>query len=197
MAMPDRDIFVVGASAGGVAALQRLAAGLPEDFPGTLFVVLHLSPHSEGGVPEILSRAGPLPAANARNGEEIRRGRIYMAPPDRHLLLTSSGRIRLGHGPKENRFRPAVDPLFRSAALAYGPCATGIVLSGGLDDGTAGLCAIKQAGGITIVQDPDDAEVSSMPQSALRHVKVDHCLGVDAIAGLLPRVASESCEADE
>src|SRR5262245_31399196 len=195
--MPVRDIFVVGASAGGVAALQRLVGGLPEDFPGSLFVVLHMSPESPGSVPDILARAGRLPATNARNGEKIIPGRIYVAPPDRHLVVEAPGDIRLGHGPKENRFRPAVDPLFRSAALAYGPRATGIVLTGGLDDGTAGLCAVKQAGGTAIVQDPKEAEVPSMPASAMRHVAVDHCLGIDAIAALLPRLAAEPVETRE
>ena len=193
--MPVRDIFVIGASAGGVAGLQRLVGGLPEDFPGSLFVVLHLSPHSTGAIPEILTRAGPLHAANARHNETIAPGRIYVAPPDRHLLLASPGRVQLGHGPRENRFRPAVDPLFRSAALAFGPRVTGIVLTGGLDDGTAGLCAVKQAGGMAIVQDPNEAEAPSMPASAMRHVAVDHCLGIDAIAALLPRLATEPVEA--
>jgi two-component system chemotaxis response regulator CheB len=191
--MPERDIFVIGTSAGGVAALQRLVGALPEDFPGSLFIVLHLSPDSTGAIPDILARAGPLPAANARNGEKIAPRRIYVAPPDRHLLLVP-GRIHLGHGPKENRFRPAIDPLFRSAALAYGPRVTGIVLTGGLDDGTAGLCAVKQAGGTAIVQNPAEAEVASMPASAMRHVAVDHCLGVEAIAALLPRLAAEPVE---
>ena len=192
--MPQRDIFVIGASAGGVVALQRLVGAVPEIFPGSLLIVLHLSPDSTGAIPDILARAGPLPAANARNGEKIVPGRIYVAPPDRHLLVEAPGDIRLGHGPKENRFRPAVDPLFRSAALAYGPRVTGVVLTGGLDDGTAGLCAVKQAGGMAIVQDPREAEASSMPASALRHVAVDHCLGLDAIAALLPRLAAEPVE---
>src|SRR5262245_8597167 len=192
--MPQRDIFVIGASAGGVAALQQLVSGLPNDFPGSLFVVRHMSPNSPGSVPDILARAGPLPAANARHGETIAAGHIYVAPPDRHLLFASLGRIQLGHGPRENRFRPAVDPLFRSAAVTYGPRATGLVLTGGLDDGPAGLSAVKQAGGLAIVQDPREAEVPSMPQSAMRHVDADHCLGIDAIAALLPRLAREPTE---
>jgi two-component system chemotaxis response regulator CheB len=189
--MPRRDIYVVGASVGGVVALQRLVSGLPSDFPGSVFVVLHMSPHSMGILPDILARAGPLPAGNAQHGEKIEPGRIYVAPPDRHLLLVQAGRMQLGHGPKENGFRPAVDPLFRSAAFTYGLRATGIVLTGGLDDGTAGLWAIKQAGGLAIVQDPAEAEAPSMPRSALRHVSVDYCLGIDAIAALLPKLAAE------
>src|SRR5262245_18016253 len=195
--MPQRNIFVIGASAGGVTALQRLVGGLPAEFPGALLVVLHLSRHSIGVLPDILSRAGPLPARNARYGQTIRTGCIYVAPPDRHLLVAPGGRIQLGHGPKENRFRPAVDPLFRSAALHYGPCVTGLVLTGGLDDGTAGLCAIKQAGGIAIVQDPREAEVRSMPESALRHLAVDYRLGIEAIAALLPGLATHECEEAE
>lgn len=192
--MRQRDIFVIGASAGGIAALRRLVSGLPADFPGIVLIVSHLSPDSPGALPEILSRSGPLTAINARHGEEIGPGRIYVAPPDRHLLLAPGGRIQIGHGPKENRFRPAVDPLFRSAALHYGTCVTGIVLTGGLDDGTAGLCAIKQAGGLAIVQDPREAEVPSMPKNALRHVSVDYCLDIDAIAALLPTLAVDQCE---
>src|SRR5437588_2829158 len=190
--MSQRNIVVIGASAGGIAALQTIVRQLPEHFPAAIFIVLHLSRDSSGLLPDILSRTGPLPASNARNGEEIQPGHIYVAPPDRHLLIGDRKHIQIGHGPKENRFRPAVDPLFRSAAVTYGPEVIGIVLSGGLDDGTAGLCTIKQAGGLAVVQDPGDAEVPSMPRSALRHVAIDYCLPVAEIGEILPQLLRET-----
>lgn len=191
-AMPEREIVVVGASAGGISALQSLVRGLPADFPGAILVVLHLSRESGGLLPQILASAGPLPASNARHREDIRTGHIYVAPPDRHLLVGPERRIYLGHGPKENRFRPAVDPLFRSAALNEGRKVIGIVLSGGLDDGTAGLCAVKQGGGLTVVQDPFDAEVPSMPRSALQHVAADYCMSAEKIGETLPVLLRET-----
>jgi two-component system chemotaxis response regulator CheB len=151
-----------------------------------------MSPHSPGLLPDILSGFGPLPARKARHGEPIEKGHIYVAPPDRHLLAGAHRTIQIGHGPKENRFRPAVDPLFRSAAVNYGAQTVGLVLSGGLDDGTAGLCAIKQAGGLAIVQDPAEAQSPSMPRSALNHVAVDHCLPADEIGAMLPQLVREA-----
>lgn len=183
--MPERDIVVVGASSGGIRALQSLVGNLPRDFPAAILVVLHMSRQSTGLLPQILANAGALPASNARHNEDIRAGHIYVAPPDMHLLVGPERRICLGHGPKENRFRPAVDPLFRSAALNEGRKVIGIVLSGGLDDGTAGLCAIQQAGGLTVVQDPSDAEASSMPRSALQHVAADYCMSAEKIGEML------------
>jgi two-component system chemotaxis response regulator CheB len=132
----------------------------------------------------ILNHAGPLPASKATDQEKIRRGQIYVAPPDRHLLI-ENGHLRVTAGPKENRFRPAVDPLFRSAAKAYGPRVIGVILTGNLDDGTAGLRVIKQHGGTAVVQDPKDALYPSMPRSAMQHVAVDYCLPVKEIAPLL------------
>ena len=170
--MPGHDIIVVGASAGGMEALKVVVGGLPPDLQAALFVVWHIPPHSFGVLPDVLARAGPLPAAHARDGETIEPGQIYVAPPDRHLLL-EPGRTRLTRGPKENHFRPAVDPLFRSAAVAYGSRVVGVVLSGLLDDGTAGLWTIKDHGGLAVVQDPDDALYPSMPLSALEYVDVD------------------------
>lgn len=190
--MANRDIVVIGASAGGLSALRALVNGLPGDFAAAVFVVVHVSPDSPGLLPQILASAGRLPAAHARHEEPIETGRIYVAPPDRHLLVDATRKVRIGHGPKENRFRPAVDPLFRSAALACGPRVIGIVLSGGLDDGTAGLKAIKQAGGIAIAQDPEEAEVPSMPASALRHVAVDHCVKAGEMPALLEKLVGES-----
>jgi two-component system chemotaxis response regulator CheB len=167
-----------------VEALQRLVAGLPKTFPASVFVVLHLSPHSTSVLPEILSRAGNLPALHPRDNDPIRPGHIYVAPPDNHLMI-EDGRVRVTHGPKENRHRPAVDPLFRSAARWYGQRVIGVVLTGSLDDGTAGLLEIKRQGGIAIVQDPDEAMSPGMPASALDVVSVDHVAALEQIPELL------------
>jgi two-component system chemotaxis response regulator CheB len=188
--MPGRDIIVVGASAGGVEALATLARGLPADFPAAVFMVLHVPPHGTSVLPKIISRAGPLPATHAWDGEPIQPGRIYVAPPDRHMLL-KLGHVRVARGPTENSHRPAIDPLFRTAARQYGRRVIGVVLSGLLDDGTAGLLAIKERGGTAIVQHPDDALFSSMPRSALENVAVDHALPIAEITAVLKRLASE------
>lgn len=187
--MPTKDIIVVGASVGGIEALRTIVGGLPEDFPASVFVVLHIAPQSPGVLAEILDRAGALPAANAVDGERIQPGRIYVAPPNHHLIIEPN-RVRITRGPKENRFRPAVDPLFRSAAQVYGPRVIGIILSGNLDDGTVGLWAVKQLGGTCVVQDPQEAVAPSMPASAMRQVKVDHCLNIAEIAPLLVRLTN-------
>lgn len=176
-------LVVVGASAGGVLALQALASALPPDFPAALLVVLHVGRHPSI-LPELLSRRGPLRATHAADGEPITAGHIHVAPPDHHMIV-DAGRLRLSRGPKEHHSRPAIDPLFRSAALALGPAVVGVVLTGWLDDGTAGLQAIKACGGIAVVQDPADAAVPSMPASALRYVQVDHCVPLASLAGLL------------
>ena len=188
--MGKHDIVVVGASSGGVEALSGLAANLPRDLQAAIFIACHTAPHARSVLPAVLARAGPLPVAHAVQGELIHHGRIYVAPPDHHMLLEDC-RVRLTRGPKENRFRPAVDALFRSAAHAYGPRVVGVVLSGALDDGTAGLWAIKDRGGKAIVQDPAQARHSSMPVSALQHVEVDHQLPVAQIAEKLVQLASE------
>lgn len=171
----SRDIVAIGGSAGAIEAISAILRGLPSDLPAALFVVVHISPQSPGYMPQIFSRAGPLKAEHARNGTPFRRGRVYVAPADHHLLLEPDETMRVVRGPKENRVRPAVDPLFRSAALGFGPRVTGIVVSGGLDDGTAGLRAIKMCGGAAVVQEPEDALASSMPATALRHVTIDYC----------------------
>lgn len=175
--MSGHDIIVLGAWAGGVEALVKFVSGLP----AAVFVVLHVPAQSPSMLPVILSRSGRLPALHPTDGTKIKQGSIYIAPPDHHMIL-EQGRIRIVHGPKENRHRPAVDPLFRSAASIYGPSVIGIVLTGALDDGTAGLLAIKRQGGIAIVQDPTDAYYSGMPQSALEHVAVDYILPLASIA---------------
>jgi two-component system chemotaxis response regulator CheB len=192
--MPARDIVVVGASAGGVEALTRLVKELPADLPASLFVVLHLPPDAHSVLPDILNRCGALRAGHPRDGETIVPGRIYVAPPDRHLLL-HRGNVRVIRGPRENGHRPAVDPLFRSAAAAYATRVTGIVLSGSLDDGTAGLIAIKARGGVAVVQDPADALFAGMPEHALENVAVDYRLTVDEMAPLLDRLVCEVVEA--
>lgn len=189
-AQNGHDIIVVGASTGGVEALAQLAYALPSDLAAAVFVVLHVSPQATSYLPQILSRSGPLRAIHPADGEPICPGRIYVAPPDLHLML-ESGRMQLVRGPRENRNRPAVDPLFRSAALAYGPRVIGIVLTGALDDGTAGLQTIKQRGGIAVVQDPKDALIPSMPESALEFVDVDYCLPLAKIGPMLARLARE------
>jgi two-component system chemotaxis response regulator CheB len=183
-------VVVIGASAGGVKALTALAPTLPADFPAALVVVLHIGAH-HSILPDLLTRAGPLPATHVRDNEPVEPARIYVAPPDRHVLL-SDGRLRLNRNAKEHHSRPAIDPLFRSAALAYGPGAIGVVLTGRLDDGTAGLQAIKAYGGIAIAQDPADAEVPDMPESAQRYVDVDHCVALASLAGLLVRLTKET-----
>ena len=168
-------IVVVGASSGGIEALRELVRGLPEDLAAPICVVLHTSPESPGILDAILDRVGTLPAHNARDRERLQAGRIYVAPPDRHLLV-EPGILRVTKGPRENRFRPAIDPLFRSAAQVYGPSAIGVVLTGNLDDGTAGLWAIKQLATRPSYRNADTALFPEMPLNALRHVHVDHSL---------------------
>lgn len=189
--MPAKNIIVIGTSAGGIETLRVLLAALPIRFSASIFIVMHLSPISPSILPDILSRAGNLPVHNPHNLESIQPGVVYVAPPDQHILLEPEGYIRLTHGPKENGFRPAVDPLFRSAARAFGNQVIGIILTGGLDDGTAGLWAVKRCGGIAIVQNPEEAFAPSMPLNALKHLEVDYCLPVAEIARLLVRLTDE------
>lgn len=167
-------LIVVGASAGGVGALREFVAGLPVDLSAAVLVVLHLPPSGSSVLSAILDRAGPLPATAARE-EALSEGTVYTAVPDHHLLVSDS-RIRLSRGPTENRHRPGIDALFRSAAIEWGPRAMGVVLSGALDDGAAGLALIKARGGVAIVQDPEEADYRSMPDSALAATVVDHVL---------------------
>lgn len=183
-----RDLIVVGASMGGLTTLQALVRGLPADLPAALLVVQHTAPHGPALLGEILDRAGPLPARTAEDGEAIEAGRVYVAPPDRHLLVSGS-RLRLVRGPRENRARPALDPLFRSAAVAFRSRVVGVVLSGLQDDGTAGLLAVKRCGGLAVVQDPEDAAFDEMPRSALAAVAADHVAPVAEMGPLLGRLA--------
>jgi two-component system chemotaxis response regulator CheB len=188
--MAKKDIVVVGASAGGMEALQKLVSRLPAGLPASVFVVWHLSPGMKSILPQVLSKAGPLKASNPQDGDRIEPGRIYVAPNDHHMLL-ENGYIRVARGPKENRFRPAVDPLFRSAAYVYGPRVVGVVLTGALDDGTAGLWTIKLRGGTAVVQDPEDALIRGMPLNALDNVAVDHRLPAAGIGELIARLVRE------
>lgn len=187
--MHERDTVVVGASAGGVAALCALARELPARLAATVLVVLHIGQH-RSLLPTLLSGCGPLPARHAQDGEPLEPGQILVAPPDWHLVI-AEGHAHLRQTPKEHFSRPAIDPLFRSAALERGPRVVGVLLSGWLDDGVAGLRAIKAAGGLVVVQDPDEAEASEMPSSALAAVAVDHCLRIHGIAALLARICGE------
>lgn len=174
---------VIGASAGGVSALIELAAALPANFPALVGMVLHVG-SQRSILPELVSARGPLRAVHARDGDRLVPGKIYIAPPDHHMLFTLAG-VRLHRGPRENHARPAIDPLFRSAAMHWRERAIGVVLTGDLGDGTAGLAAIKECGGSVIVQDPATASKPSMPASALANVAVDQCLQLHAIAPAL------------
>jgi len=188
--MVNRNIIVIGASSGGFVALRELVRSLPEDLQAAIFIVWHMAPDVMGVLPEALNKMGTLPAAHARDHEPIVNGRIYVAPPDHHLLLEEN-EVRVTRGPKENRFRPAVDPLFRSAAYVFGSRVIGIILSGALDDGTAGLWIIKQRGGLAIVQSLEEAEVAAMPLNASKEVKVDYILPVAEMGPLLSTIVQE------
>ncbi|QAT82222.1 CheB methylesterase [Corallococcus coralloides] len=187
--MQRHDIIVIGASMGGVEALTALARQLPRDLAACVLLVLHVPAQHRSYLPEILSRSGPLPAHHPKDGEPLSQGRIYVAPNDRHLLVESD-RVRVLKGPKENGHRPAVDPLFRSAASTYGSRVVGVVLTGALDCGTSGLMAVKREGGLAVVQDPRDALCPDMPRSALELVAVDHCVPLEAMGTLLTRLVT-------
>jgi two-component system chemotaxis response regulator CheB len=185
--MPKRDIVVVGASAGGVTALVELVRSLPKNFAASIFVVLHLPASSPSNLPAILSRAGLLNAVHPKDGEQVKPGQIYVASPDHHLLLEGN-QVLLKKGPEENRFRPSIDALFRSAAYVYGPRVIGVVLSGALNDGTSGLWSVKRLGGITIIQDPKDSDFPNMPLNVLEYVKVDYALPASYMGALLNKL---------
>ena len=186
--MTHRDIVVVGASAGGIEAITTILANLSGDLPAAVFIVVHVVPQSLGYLAGIFDRAGPLPVRDAHQGEVFSTGSVYVAPPDHHMLLGANGRIVLSLGPRENRTRPAVDPLFRSAALAFGPRVIGVVLSGALDDGCAGLRGIKMCAGMTVVQDPADAVAEFLPRNALRSTNVDHCQPAGRLGQLIDKL---------
>jgi two-component system, chemotaxis family, protein-glutamate methylesterase/glutaminase len=180
-------LVVIGASAGGVEALTTLVRDLPSDFAAPILVVLHVPPTGTSILPRILDRSGPLQAAHAMDGEPLHPGRIYVAPPDHHLLVAED-RLRLTRDPLEHNHRPAIDPTFRSVAHDHGPDAVAVILSGMLADGAAGLRAVQEAGGTTIVQDPDDALFRAMPENALSQVEATHTVSIADLASLLVRV---------
>lgn len=188
--MTKRDIVVIGASAGGVYALKDLVTALPADFPASIFTVLHVSANEPSYLPHILTHFGKLPASHPVDGEQIQPGHIYIALPDHHLLI-EPGHVLVKRGPKENRFRPSIDALFRSAAYTYGPRVIGVVLTGMLDDGTSGMWSIKRLGGISVIQQPQEALYSSMPQSVLQHVAVDYSVPISQLASLLGELVQE------
>ena len=185
-----RDIVVVGASMGGLDALSKLAASLPADFPACILVVQHSAPRSPALIAEILSSRGPLPAVTAQDGMPLERGRIFVAPPDRHLVVTPDG-IGVLFGARENRSRPAIDPLFRTAGVLYGSRVTGVILTGTLDDGASGLLAVYRCGGRTIVQSPADAAFPEMPQNALRAVPAAMQVDLAQLGAALTTIVAE------
>ena len=191
--MATRDTIVVGASAGGVRALLTLVADLPPDLPAAVFIVLHVSPDVPSLLPTLLARDSYLTVTHAIDGEPVKRGRVYVAPPNRHLLI-EHGHVKLVHGPKENLHRPSIDALFRSAARWAGPRVIGVVLTGARDDGKVGMRAIKLRGGVTIVQDPFEALFPSMPMSVMQEIRVDYSLPLREIAPLLSKLSRETAE---
>jgi two-component system chemotaxis response regulator CheB len=188
--MASRDIVAIGTSAGGVRALLYLAERFPPAMPATILVTIHLSSEYPTVLDEILSRAGPLAASFATDGDRLARGRIFIAPPGRHLIVDSD-RLRLGVGPRENHARPAIDPMLRSTAVCCGPRSVGVVLTGTLGDGASGLWALNRCGGLTIVQDPSDAAFPEMPQNALDRVTPDHVVPLSSMPALLERLVHQ------
>jgi two-component system chemotaxis response regulator CheB len=188
--MSNRDILAIGTSAGGVQALRFLASEMPHDFPASILVVIHLSAQFESQLDAILTQAGPLPARFAIDGMKIERGHFYIAPPNSHMLADGD-ELRLGHGPRENNSRPAIDPMLRSVALCCGPRAVGAVLTGTLGDGASGLCTLQQYGGLTVVQDPGDAAYAGMPEAALTKFRPDHVASLASMPALFQHLARE------
>ena len=191
---PYRDIVVIGASTGGVAALLELVKTMPADFPAPIFVVMHMAPDSPSILPQLLNSVSALKVRHPQDGELVEAGVIYVARPDHHLLLEGN-RVLVTRGPKENRFRPSIDALFRSAAYTYGPRVIGVVLTGYLDDGTSGLWSVQRLGGVAVVQEPRDAEQPSMPTNALEFVAADYIVPLAQLGPLLVRLTQERAPA--
>jgi two-component system chemotaxis response regulator CheB len=194
--MAKRNIVVIGASAGGVYALKELVRVLPADLSASIFVVQHVSPYAPSLLPQILNHVGKIKAIHPADGQLIEAGCIYIAPPDHHLLIEGD-KILVKKGPKENRFRPSIDALFRSAAYSYGSRVIGVVLTGLLNDGTSGMWTVKRLGGVSIVQQPEDAEFASMPESVLEYVDVDHVVPLTEMAQLLGQLTQEIAPSSE
>jgi two-component system chemotaxis response regulator CheB len=188
--MANRDVLAIGASAGGFDAFRRLVRELPANFPASVLIAIHLPSEFPSAFDAILTQAGPLPASFANDGEAMKQGRIYLAPRERHLLVDGD-RLRLGIGPRENNARPSIDPLFRSVALSCGPRAIGAVLTGTLGDGASGLQALQTCGGVTVVQDPSDADFPEMPAAALSRVRPDHVVSLAAMPALFDKLVRE------
>jgi two-component system chemotaxis response regulator CheB len=188
--MPRHDIVVIGASAGGVDAITRLISELPENLQAAIFVVLHIPAHMPSYLTEIIKSKSKLPVVQAKDEQPIELGMIYVAPPDKHLLVHRD-KVRVVRGPRENRHRPAIDPLFRSAAASYGPRVVGVLLTGLLDDGTAGFNSIKKAGGTLLIQDLNEAQYSEMPANAASMVDVDSILTITSLAREIVRLTTE------
>jgi len=192
--VPTRDIIVIGLSSGGVEALLETVRTLPRGLPATIFVVCHIPPQGKSILPEILSRSGPMLAQHAVDSEPFYPGQIYIAPPDRHLMI-ADGRMHVARGPRENHHRPAIDPLFRSAARGFGSRVVGVILSGGMTDGVAGLLAVRAAGGVSVVQDPRDAKVAALPQSATEMAGADYIVPAAQLAPLLVQLVRRTATA--
>jgi two-component system, chemotaxis family, protein-glutamate methylesterase/glutaminase len=189
--MDNRDIIVIGGSSGATAPLKAILGALPRDLPAAVFIVLHIPARSIGLLSTVAGAAGRLPAREARDGMKIEHGNVYIAAPDHHMILTD-GVIRLGRGPRENMVRPAIDPLFRSAAMTYGSRVIGVILSGLLNDGASGLDAIKRCGGMALIQDPEDAIADEMPRRALEAVMADLCIPGAKLGDILSDMARQA-----
>jgi two-component system chemotaxis response regulator CheB len=193
--MSGHNIITIGVSADGLETLKTMVGNLPSEFPAAVFIVSHAGAGGARVLADILSRSGPLRAVYPEDCDPIQLGRIYVAPPDYHMSI-EDGCIRITHGPKENRHRPSVDVLFRSAAIAYGAKVVGVILNGNLNDGVAGLLAIKKCGGVAVIQDPSESSYPAAPESAMEPVRVDYCLPLSDIAPLLSTLASDAADKD-
>lgn len=193
--MPKRDMVVIGGSAGALGPLKQIVAELPADLAAALFIAIHIPMDMPSMLPDILARAGKLSAKHPSDGEKIEHGHIYVAPPDRHLTVRQ-GHVEIQKGPRENRHRPAIDPLFRTAARAYGSRVIGVILSGYLDDGSAGLLAVRMRGGVSIVQDPREAQADQMPRQAIRYAGAEQVLPAAEIAAAIVSLTNENISSE-
>jgi two-component system, chemotaxis family, protein-glutamate methylesterase/glutaminase len=191
--MSKRNIIAIGGSLGGIDAAKQLFAALPKDFPAAIFITVHVGSNGLNAVAEVLGSGSTIPINTAVDGEPVQEGRVYVAPADYHLLVLQDV-VRLGRGPRENMARPAIDPLLRSVGISCGGRAIGVVLSGWLNDGAAGLADLKRCGGLTVVQNPSDAQARDMPLAALHAVDVDYRAPSTELGALLMRLVEENAE---